>query len=244
MPDHSDAAELLTALQRADSTILKLNKLIDDLAEQREIASIDERLDVIATTVADINVEHQEVKARLAREERELELFSTRLGAESQRLYDGSVTNPREIQAVEAEIAQTTRRISDHEDQLLAVMEENDQITAQLAALADEHDALVARRAELEASLVVSSENFRAERDDAQSVRNNLFVQLPDDLKQRYTTVAARAGGVGAAELVDGSCSACRIALAHADLDELLNGPPIAECPSCRRILIVPPWVP
>lgn len=244
MPDHSDAAELLTALQRADSTILKLTKLIDDLPEQREIVSIDARLDVIANTIADITVEQQDVKARLAREERELELFSTRLGAESQRLYDGSVTNPREIQAVEAEIAQTTRRIADHEDQLLAVMEEHDEIGAKLAALADEQSTLTTRRDELEAQLVVSSANYLAERDDAQSVRNNLFVQLPDDLKQRYTTVAARSGGVGAAELIDGSCSACRIALSHVDLDGLLNGPPIAECPSCRRILVVPPWVP
>lgn len=244
MSENPDAAELLVALQRADSTVLRLTKLIDDLPEQREIASIDERLIVIDDTVADITVEQHDVKSRLVREERELEIFGERLQVETQRLYDGSVTNPREIQAVEAEIAQTTRRISEHEDQLLTVMEENDEITARLAALADEQASLRQRRDELNASLVVSSANFLAERDDAVSVRNNLFVQLPADLKQRYTEVAARAGGVGAGELVDGSCSACRITLAHADLDQLLNGPPIAECPSCRRILVVPPWTP
>ena len=68
--------------------------------------------------------------------------------------------------------------------------------------------------------------------------------QLPAELRERYTTVASRAGGVGAGELIDGSCSACRITLSHVDMDALLNGPPIANCPSCRRLLVVPPWTP
>jgi predicted nucleic acid-binding Zn-ribbon protein len=244
MPERPDDGELLLALQRADSTVLRLTKLIDDLPEQREIQSIDERLAVIANTFDDVTVEQQEIQSRLKREERELDLLGARLQAESVRLYDGSVTAQREIQAVEAEIAQTNRRISEHEDALLAVMEEHDAISAQLAALDDERATLNARKTALEAALIDSAAQYDAQRDEALSTRKNLFVQLPAELREQYTTVASRAGGVGAGELIDGSCSACRITLSHVDMDALLNGPPIANCPSCRRLLVVPPWTP
>lgn len=244
MPELSDEGELLLALQRADSTVLRLTKLIDDLPEQQEITSIDERIEVIAHTIDDLTVEHTGVKAQLAREERELEILGARLDAETSRLYDGSVTAPREIQAVEAEIAQTSRRISEHEDQLLAVMEEHDKVAAQLDGLAGERDALDARKVVLAESLVVSAATHTAARDDALSTRKNLFLQLSGELRQRYSTIAERSGGVAVGELIDGSCSACRITLAHADMDDLLNGPAIATCPSCRRMLVVPPWKP
>jgi len=244
MPDRPDEGEVLLALQRADSTVLRLTKLIDDLPEQQEMRSIDERLVVITNTVDDLTVEHAAITTRLKREERELDQLGARLQAESVRLYDGSVTAQREIQAVEAEIAQTSRRISEHEELLLFVMEENDVAVAQITALNDECDALNARKETLKEALTVSAAQSQVDRDEAMSSRKNLFLELPVELRERYTAVAARAGGVGAGELIDGSCSACRMTLAHADMDELLSGPPVATCPSCRRLLIVPPWTP
>ncbi|MEX2533798.1 MAG: C4-type zinc ribbon domain-containing protein [Nitriliruptoraceae bacterium] len=244
MDERPDEGELLLALQRADSTVLRLTKLIDDLPEQREMASIDERLTVIANTADDVTVEHAEILSRQRREERELDQLAARLDAESARLYDGSITTSRENQAVEAEIGQTTRRISDHEDLLLAIMEELDTSSAQLAALQSERDALEARKVLLADSLQVAAAQHRVDRDEALSARKNLFLQLSAELRERYTTIAERSGGVGAGELIDGSCSACRISLAHADMDELLKGPPIATCPSCRRLLVIPPWKP
>jgi len=244
MDERPDEGELLLALQRADSTVLRLTKLIDDLPEQREMASIDERLSVIANTADDVMVEHAVILSRQQREERELDQLAARLNAESARLYDGSITTSRENQAVEAEIAQTTRRISEHEDLLLAIMEELDTSSAQLSALQAERDALHARKVVLAESLKVAAAQHRVDRDDAVSTRKNLVLQLSGELRERYATIAARSGGVGAGELIDGSCSACRIALAHADLDELLKGPPVSTCPSCRRLLVIPPWKP
>lgn len=244
MDERPDEGELLLALQRADSKVLRLTKLIDDLPEQREMASIDERLTVIANTADDITVEHAAILSRQQREERELDQLAARLDAESSRLYDGSITTARENQAVEAEIAQTTRRISEHEDLLLGIMEELDTSQAKLAALQTERETLEARKVALASALEGSAAQHQVDRDEAISTRKNLLLALSPELRERYTAVAARSGGVGAGELIDGSCSACRITLAHADLDELLKGPPIASCPSCRRLLVIPPWKP
>lgn len=244
MDQRPDEGERLLALQRADSAVLRLTKLIDDLPEQREMASIDERLTVLANMADDVTVEHGTILSRQQREERELDQLTTRLEAESARLYDGSITTARENQAVELEMAQTTRRLGEHEDLLLAIMEDLETSTAQLAGLHAERDTLDARKIALAEALQLAAAHHRVAREEALSARKNLLLELPLELRERYALAAERSGGVGAGELIDGSCSACRISLAHADLDGLLRGPPIASCPSCRRILVVPPWKP
>jgi hypothetical protein len=72
------------------------------------------------------------------------------------------------------------------------------------------------------------------------SLRDRQAASLPDDLLRRYEEAAARAGGTGVGRLDGNACTACRIELSYADVGELLAGPPLASCPQCRRLLVVP----
>ena len=74
---------------------------------------------------------------------------------------------------------------------------------------------------------------------ETKAVRERQAAGLPDELRQRYETAAARAGGTGVGKLDQGACSACRIDFSMVDLDELYKGPPLATCPQCRRLLVV-----
>ncbi|MGA1774965.1 MAG: C4-type zinc ribbon domain-containing protein [Nitriliruptoraceae bacterium] len=40
--------------------------------------------------------------------------------------------------------------------------------------------------------------------------------------------------------LRDEACTACRITFPRSDLNALLTGPPLASCPNCRRLLVIP----
>ena len=70
--------------------------------------------------------------------------------------------------------------------------------------------------------------------------RDRLREQLGEDALGAYDTARGRfAVGAAVGELQGRSCSACRIELPHAEVNELRDGPPIASCPSCRRLLVV-----
>ena len=235
-----DDLAALQALQEADDAVRRLEHQLAGLAEQRAVEALEARERALVA-------EEDEAAARrdaVAREQRqvegEIDALTRRRDEERARLFDGSLTQMREIQAAEAEVASTERRRGEHEDQLLEVMERAEAVAAELAALG-------AARTDLAAELVAAG----AARDDAageltdriaaaRAAREPIAARLPGELLARYETAAARGQGTGVGVLRDEACTACRITFPRSDLNALLTGPPLATCPNCRRLLVIP----
>ncbi|MTV25783.1 hypothetical protein FTX61_10225 [Nitriliruptoraceae bacterium ZYF776] len=230
---------LLLELQATDHRIRKLRHQLDALPEQQAldeaiagVAHLEGDLAALATTLERATAEQTTL-------ERDIDTLATRRDAERVRLYDGSVTNQREMSSVEAEIESTERRLEEHEEDLLTVLERVEELEQ--------------RRAELEGSLaaartsVTTAEQARddaakgllAELGEHQAARDRQAGSLPDALLEVYEAAAARGGGTGVGELSGNACTACRIDLSMVDVDALFKGPPLTRCPECRRLLVV-----
>jgi uncharacterized protein len=232
--------ELLLALQDTDSRIRRLEHQRDDLPEQRQLDEAGSRVSELERNHDDVRLELDRIASKQRQLERETEVLIERRDAERSRLYDGTVTNARELRSVEAEIEGTQRRISEHEDDLLDVLEQMEEVENRAADL---EAAIQAGRDEVEQLTVArdaAAKGILAELADARVERERLAGELDPDLLGRYTAASQRPGGVGLGELRDGTCSACRIELSRADIGELLSGPPLATCPECRRLLVIP----
>jgi uncharacterized protein len=241
VPDPSpEELEALLELQATDHRVRKLQHLLDDLPEQQAY-------EVAAARVGELGREHDDVRVDLERAsaeqrqlERETDILTERKDAETVRLYDGSVHNAREARSVEAEIETTKRRISEHEDSLLEVLETVEGLESRIAELSAAQEAARQQTEELGVARDEAAKGLLAELAELQTTRDRQAAGLPDDLLRRYDEVAARAGGTGVGQLEGNACSACRIELSYADVGELLAGPPLATCPQCRRLLVVP----
>ena len=67
-----------------------------------------------------------------------------------------------------------------------------------------------------------------------------MFATLPERLAAVYNRLAQRSrDGIAVAEVVNGSCSACFMALRPQMLVEVKKGEQIVTCESCTRILYV-----
>lgn len=236
----TEQLELLLALQDTDTRIRRLEHQRDALPEQAE-------LDASEARVAELVREHDEVKLALdglaskqRRLEREIEVLSERRDAERARLYDGTVTNARELRSVEAEIETTGRRIAEQEDELLEVLEGIEELEARQATL--DEDLAAQRQAVVERTTArdEAAKGIIAEFAEVGVVRDQQARELDGELLERYQAAAQRAGGVGVGRLEATTCSACRIELSRADVGELLAGPPLTTCPECRRLLVIP----
>ena len=236
-PEH---LERLLELQEIDSRIRRLEHRLDHLDEQQRLDKAREELDTVNERQAKLRVELDRVEAKQRQLEGELDLFRQRKDAEHARMYSGEISNPKELQSIRAEIESTERRISEHEDRLLAVMEKAEEIESRLDQLGEAEDELTTRVDELAAERDEAAQGLLAEKAELEVQRDRHRDEIADDLLARYDTKREEKGGVAVAELERGMCTGCRIELPMVDQQELFEGPPLGECPQCGRLLVVP----
>ncbi|MFA9445891.1 zinc ribbon domain-containing protein [Egicoccus sp. AB-alg6-2] len=234
-----DDLERLLELQATDHRIRKVQHILDDLPEQQQLVAANERVAELRREHEDLRVELERANSEQRQLERETDVLIERRDAERVRLYDGSVTNARELKSVEAEVDATVRRIEEHEDAMLAVMERLDELESRSRELLAAADTERQHVTELEVALDESAKEWLAELAELQAIRDRQAAAIPEPLLTRYQEAAVRGGGTGIGQLDGNACTACRIEMSYADVGELFEGPPLTTCPQCRRLLVV-----
>jgi len=241
VPDDHSREQLvaLLELQDADQVVRRARHKLDHLEEQQELDEAQAKVDQVEAEHADSRVEIDLVQPKVKKLEDEISLLEERRAAEAQKLYGGEVTNPRELQGLRAEVESTDRRIRDHEDALLEVMEEAERIQGGLDALAATSAELQRAVAEREAARDRAAQDLLAELAEAEVVRDAVRVRVPDDLLSRYDAETLKQRGLAVGKLDHGMCTGCRMDLPRVEVTELRQGPPLTRCPECGRLLVV-----
>jgi predicted nucleic acid-binding Zn-ribbon protein len=237
-PDREQLRGLLQ-LQQADSRIRRLRHQLDDLPEQQQLDEVEQRAGVLQEEHDRLRIDLDRIGAAQRKLEGEIELLRQRRDAEHARMYSGDISNPKELQSLRAEIDATERRIGDNEDKLLEVMEKLEEYEGKLGEVTGEQEQLGARAEELTAARDEASQGLLAEVAELEVERDRQRAGVPEEHLARYDDKLAQSGGVAVGELVEGMCTACRIELPYAEVQRLLDGPPLATCPQCRRLLVV-----
>lgn len=229
----------LLALQAAETTLRRVTRKLDDLPEQQQVDEVADRREQLLDEQASVRVSLEKEQAEQRRLENDLELLRTRLDDEQQRMYSGAITTPKELQSQRAEIDSTQRLIAEHEEDLLAAMERTEELETRANALAAADQSNAADHEAAEAARDAAAKDLLAEKAESEVERDRLRSAIPAQLLTRFDDAADKRGGVGIGRLLDDSCTACRLELPRADLNELRMGGPLATCPECRRMLVV-----
>jgi predicted nucleic acid-binding Zn-ribbon protein len=186
-------------------------------------------------------LENQE--AALRKEQRGIEAevadLTAKIDPEERRLYDGSVKNPKELQALQHEVENLTVMRSTAEDRLLEVLAKIDTADAGIAEARkqlSEHEARwhhhqqELRHEATRLGDAISMADQRRERQKA--LINPRTLATYEDLRKRK-------GGTAVTRLQGGVCQGCRIQVPDAVRRKVFSPALIAQCPSCERILTV-----
>ena len=204
-------------------------RLMDD--SRRQAAK--RQLDALENKMAEI--------ARPRRQtENNIEDIERRIAEIEARLYDGSVTNPRELEAYQEERANLAANRGEAEDRLLELMIESDDTQALLDKARDLFERIDAERSREIADLRSRHAQVSAELPDFIERRASLVSEHPPMTLALYEQVRQLRGGQGAA-LVDrrGLCQGCRLVIPTTELQKVRAGDQIVQCGSCSRILIL-----
>jgi predicted nucleic acid-binding Zn-ribbon protein len=197
-----------------------LDSALDRLAHRRktlpELAEI-ERLEGLVEALRDDTVRAQTEVSDLAREQKkfedEIEQVRSRRTRDETHLNSGAVTNAKQLEELQHEVATLNRRQSDLEDGELEVMERAETAQATLDQLTGESDRLLAARDEA----AIARDKAFAEIDDeiarTTGERASMAATFPADLLGLYEKLRADHGGVGAGAIARGACGGCRLDL-------------------------------
>ncbi|HWD46225.1 MAG TPA: C4-type zinc ribbon domain-containing protein, partial [Actinomycetota bacterium] len=176
-----------------------------------------------------------------ARLEDEIDMVTRKARSEEDRAASGRVTSPKELTAIQDEVAALKRRQVALEDDLLERMEQRETLEAELVELDSRRETITAEQAEVtrdrDAALVEIDADLATERAAADEVAP----QVGGELRALYDQVRKRQGGVGAAALVGDTCQGCRVSISAVELASLRKLPPetVKRCENCRRILVL-----
>jgi predicted nucleic acid-binding Zn-ribbon protein len=180
-----------------------------------------------------------EVATHQRRLEGDVEALERKIEAERRRLFDGSVANPKELQAIEHEVESLRARKSRTEDLLLEQMERLEELEARLAPAEAEAAEARERLAELEASSAAELVEVEAALQQRTAEREALAARVDGEVLDLYEDLRRHKKGIGAVALVDGVCQGCHQKLSPVYLDRLKRAEGVRRCEYCRRILVV-----
>jgi uncharacterized protein len=229
----------LLELKDLDTAIDRLRARARSLEEGGELAAVRTEADASEEGLGELRLKLDELGRDQTRLEREIDSMTQKEKAEQTRMYDGSIVNAKELEALQHEISSVQTRRSDREDELLALLELREQVEADATRAEQRTTALRATAERAAAASTDELARVESELDDRVAERAALAPEIESDVLELYEDLRRLKKGVGAAALVDGVCQACHEELSAVELDKLKRGDGIRRCEHCRRILVV-----
>lgn len=230
----------LLDLQRIDSALDRLRQRAAELPEQQALDERRTELSDSRLVLAEREAEHAVVNREQSRLDTEVAALEEKISHESNRLYSGDVSSPKELSSIQAEIDALRRRKSHVEDQLLDVMERQETANSALTQTSELAAKLELEVGDLGARRDSAAKEIAKEVAGREEERAALVPQLPEELLDLYDDLRAKKDGVAAAALEGGVCRGCNVALSPFALDAIKrSSDPIVRCENCRRLLVI-----
>lgn len=225
---------LLEQLQKIDNEIDVHEK---DLARlPMEVQEIARSLVVIRRDVSELKEKLELAESSLKKREQDLVVEQEKIKRSERRLL--GIKNTKEYNALSREIKLGKKVAGEIEESVLAFMNEAEGLKRVLDRKESEYheleESLVKKKSEAEA--VGSTAKKKLSK--LNSEKEKITVSIERDFLKRYVTVK-KARGSAIAEMINGICTACHMAIPPQLNIRVLKQEELIICPNCNRILYV-----
>jgi predicted nucleic acid-binding Zn-ribbon protein len=231
--------DLVLKLQSLDTRISELDKEVADLP--KHIAQIEKALESHLRRL-------ESDRAALAANQKDRRKFEGDIQVQQQKiskLRDQmlQVKTNEQYRAFQNEITYCEEEIRKAEDRILDLMGESEPLEANLkkaeTALAEEKKQVESEKQRARERTAVDQKQL----DQLKSERKALVAQLKPELHSLYQRIRKKWRGSVIAEVQDGRCTGCNIALRPQFFQDVRKGDQVLQCESCGRIVYYNPPV-
>jgi uncharacterized protein len=185
------------------------------------------------------NAQQQLRSSQQAQKEAEwtLEELGRRLNTHELRLYNGTVTNPKELSSLQQEVQRLRAQQSRQEDLVLEMIETTEalQETAQRKATALQQAEETWQQENT--AQVLNREQLERRKQEAQAKRTTFVGSIDAALLTRYEAIRRTKQGRAVSKVEQSSCQWCRVILTPSELQRVRVSSDLQTCSNCGRIL-------
>ena len=178
-----------------------------------------------------------ELKQQQHSAEWEINDLVDKLTAAEDKLYGGTVKNPKELTSLQHEVDGLKARRNQLEDETLHTMAQVELATTSVATLGNELKRLEAEWRKQQQQLSTNMEQLKTTLSDLKHKRQQLSAKIDPSIVEFYHELKKQKG-TGVAKIEQGICCGCRISLSTAELQQARSGS-LVHCSSCGRILFL-----
>ncbi len=233
--------------------------MLTDISSAVQLQELDGRLAELAKEVASLPKHIAEIEKKLESHQRKLDADRAALSANQRdrKKLEGDIqmqeqkisklkdqmlqakTNDQ-YKAFQHEIGFCEQEIRRYEDRILELMSESEGLDKNVKSA---EVALKAEKAQVEAEKQEARQRTEADQKavaDLQATRKSIVASMTPSVYKTYESIRARRGSA-IAEVIDGRCSVCQIALRPQYFQDVKHGQQVLRCESCQRILYYNP---
>jgi uncharacterized protein len=229
----------LLDIAELDSRAAQLRHAKSTLPEIAQITAVGAERRTVEDRARDARVVVDDLTAAQNKAESDVETVRTRRRRDQERMDTGAVSNPKDLERMQHELANLDRRIGVLEDEELELMEQLEEAQAALTALEEQLAGFDERLAGLAASRDEKAAGLDDELASVTADRPGAVEGMPADLLALYDKLR-ESKGIGAAELRARRCGGCQLELDNAELNRIKGLPSneVVRCEECSRILV------
>jgi uncharacterized protein len=238
--DQRSPFDQLLELQGHDTALLQLHHRRSHLPEHTAFSEAQIEIDRLLVDTSATRKEHGQLSAKMQALEAQVHDLDVKIDGLNAQLFGTAATSPKELQALEVDIASVRKYRSELEDaelELIEAFEPHDAIVSQ----ADARIAtLRTQQEQLTVEIAAAQIAIDQQAGDRVATRASLAARIEPQLVLLYEKIRTANKGIAVARLEHGTCQACRLKIAAVELDRIrhLSADVLVQCDECSTILV------
>ena len=167
----------------------------------------------------------------------EVDDLGTKIARIEQKLYGGSIGNPKELANFQQEAEGMKLRRGQLEDKTLDIMDRVERAAARVDTTISELERLEDKWQSEQKQLSVEAERLKTTLSGLEQKRQRLSSEIDTEMVELYQQLKKQKGAA-VAKVEQGICRGCRISLSASESQRVRSGG-LTQCSSCGRILFL-----
>ena len=226
----------LLKLSQVDLEIDQIKNEIFKAIASKELSEASARLAETSEEVIAYRTDFENLSMEARKADDNLHLVEERIARDLERLNNTS--SPKDAQAMQSEVESLTRRKGELEEVELEVLDRLEKAEQELKAVSAKREEYSKEVNDLHESIQGFVDELKSRGRKLTADRETLVSKIPQDILEKYKTLAARQIAVG--QIQNRACSACRMGLTASTIDSLSNlaEDEIGSCPECLAMIV------